>query len=535
MASAGLRKELECSVCLNVYTDPVTLRCGHNFCRVCIDRVLDTQVRSGGYSCPECRQEFYDRPALQRNITLCNIVENFLSAQPDLEESGVHCTYCFNAHVPAIRSCVLCEASLCENHLSVHSNSPEHILCDPTTSLQNRKCSIHRKILEYYCTEDSACICVSCCLIGKHKGHQMESLDVAYGEKKKKLRNILQKLMVKKEETEKSIQSLLERRQKVQKKGHFEAEIIAALFRDLRRQLEDLEKRVQLEISRQAELVLLSVSDLIQILEIKKDELSRKMHHIEELCNTTDPLTVLQKSDTGDLCDTEDGDRDRHTKLLHDGGDLDVFRISHTLDTGLSDIISVINGGIYIPKAVDILLDVNSAHPRLSITDDLKCACGLEDFEVYPQSPQRFESFQVLSNQSFSSGRHYLEMDLQGEYWTVGVCYPSIDRKGPQSSLGNNNKSWCLSMCYDEEDDDNEYLVSHDSKSIILPVKISVKKIRIYLDYEVGQLSFYAMCDSIRHLHTFIATFTEPLHIALGVQDGSIRISSGESGEARSN
>ncbi|XP_073477553.1 E3 ubiquitin/ISG15 ligase TRIM25-like [Aquarana catesbeiana] len=533
MASADLRKELECSVCLNVYTDPVTLRCGHSFCRVCIDHVLEAQVGSGGYCCPECRQEFHDQPALQRNITLCKIVENVLSAQPDLEEFGVHCTYCFNAPVPAIRSCLLCEASLCENHLSVHSKSPEHVLCDPTTTIKNRKCSIHRKILEYYCMEDSACICVSCCLIGEHKGHQMESMHVASEEKKKKLRNILQKLMIKRKETEKSIQSLQECRQKVQEQGHSEAKRIASLFRDLRRQLEDLEKRVQTEISRQAELVSLSVSDLIQNLGTKKDELSRKMHHIEELCNMMDPMTILQESNTGDLCDFEDEDnedRDRHAKLLHNGGDLDVFQISHTLHTGLSDIISVINGGIYIPKTVDILLDVNTAHPHLFITDDRKCACGPEYYEVYPQSPERFQSLQVLSSHSFSSGRHYWEIEgSQSEFWSVGVCYPSIDRKGPQSSFGNSNKSWCLSMY------DDEYAVSHDSKLIELPVKISVKRIRIYLDYEAGQLSFYALCDSIRHLYTFTNTFTEPLHIALGVKEGFIGICSGESGEVRGN
>ncbi|CAI9620419.1 unnamed protein product, partial [Staurois parvus] len=150
MASSDLRKELECSVCLNIYTDPVTLRCGHNFCRDCIGRVLDTQEGSGGYSCPECREEFQDRPALRRNITLRNIVENFQSTHPEQEESGVFCTYCIHTPVPAVKSCLMCEASLCDNHLRVHSKSPEHVLCDPTTSLKDRKCSIHKKLLEYY-------------------------------------------------------------------------------------------------------------------------------------------------------------------------------------------------------------------------------------------------------------------------------------------------------------------------------------------------------------------------------------------------
>ncbi|XP_075050401.1 E3 ubiquitin/ISG15 ligase TRIM25-like [Mixophyes fleayi] len=299
MASADLRQELDCSICLNIYTDTVTLRCGHNFCRVCIDRVLDTQEGSGVYTCPECRAECQERPALIRNITLCNIVGSFLSTRPDQEVTGIFCTYCIHSPVPAAKSCLHCEASLGDNHLRVHSKSAEHVLSDPTTSLGSRKCSVHKKILEYYCSEDAACICVSCCLIGEHRGHQMESLNEASEKKKEKLRNVLQKLTTKREEAEKRVQRLQERRREDQEKAVGVKETVTALFRDIRRQLDDLEKRVLSEISRQEESVSLSVSDLIQQLEIKKDELSRKMRHIEELCNMSDPVTVLQEPDTG--------------------------------------------------------------------------------------------------------------------------------------------------------------------------------------------------------------------------------------------
>ncbi|XP_077327275.1 E3 ubiquitin/ISG15 ligase TRIM25-like [Lithobates pipiens] len=340
MASANLRAELKCSVCLNFYTDPVNLKCGHNFCRVCIDCVLDTQEGSGGYSCPECREKFPDRPAQHRNITLRNIVENVLSAQPDQEESGVFCTHCVDSPVPAVRSCLHCEVSLCDKHLSVHKMSPEHILTDPTSSMGRRKCPVHKKFLEYYCTEDDACVCVSCSLAGEHRGHQVEMLDEASEKKKEKLRNILQKLLTKREKTEERVQVLQEHRRKVGEKAAGDIERVPVLFRDLRRRLEDLERRVLRDISEKAVRVSISMLDFIRDLEIKKDELHSKMRHIEELCNVTDPLTVLQESDTGDLCDTEDGDnedRERHEKLLHDGGGLDVAGVLHT---GLSDIIT---------------------------------------------------------------------------------------------------------------------------------------------------------------------------------------------------
>ncbi|XP_069808265.1 E3 ubiquitin/ISG15 ligase TRIM25-like [Dendropsophus ebraccatus] len=520
MASAALRDELDCSICLITYTDPVMLRCGHNFCRVCIGRVLDTQDGAGVYSCPECREEYQERPALMRNIALCNLMENILLTPPTPTESGICCTYCVDSAVPAVISCLHCEASLCDKHLRAHSKSPEHALSEPSTSLEKRKCSVHKKMLEYYCTEDAACICVSCYLIGEHNRHKVESLDEAFKNKKVKLRNVLQKLIIKKKETEERVQSVEERRRKAQEKAAGEAERVTALFTDIRRRLDDLEKRVLSEISRQEKEESLSLSALIQQLEIKKDELSRKMRHIEELCNMADPLTVLQEPDTGDLCDPEEegGDEDTggHDRQLHGVDDLDVAVISDTFRT-LCDIISSIR--IYGEGPADILLDVNTANNKLLISDDLKTATWTWKEQNRPETAKRFEYYrQVMSSRRFSSGRHYWDVEIRSGSWRVGMCYPSTGRRGGHSRIGNNYKSWCMQR------HNNQYSVRHDSEEIQLPDNISSKRIRICLDYEAGQLSFSELCDPIRHLYTFTDTFTEPLHAALLVWDGSIRI-----------
>ncbi|XP_075198104.1 E3 ubiquitin/ISG15 ligase TRIM25-like [Anomaloglossus baeobatrachus] len=558
MATAGLRQDLECSVCLSLYTDPVTLRCGHNFCRECIDQVLKTQDESGVYTCPECREAFLERPALKRNIALCKVV---LTCPPSVDDSSILCTYCIHSPVPAVRSCLHCEASLCDNHLRGHSKGPEHVLTDPSTSLEDRKCSVHKKILEYYCTEDAACICVSCSLAGEHRGHQVEMLDEASEKKKMKLRNVLLKLITKKKKTEDRVQSLEERKRKAQEKASGEVKRVTALFIDIRRWVDDLEKKVLSEISREKDQVSLSLSDVIQKLEIEKDELSRKMRHIEELCNMRDPLTVLQDPDTRDLCDPEEDGDDEDTGGHdggdedtgghdggdedtgghdgcdedtggHDGGDEDtgghdggyrgaelISHISHTL----SSVTRGINVTFYVQDPADILLDVNMAANNLLISDDLKTATWTLRAQNRPETAERFQSPQVMSRRGFTSGRHYWDVEISGsEVWRVGMCYPSIDRRGDQSHIGNNNKSWGLyGVC------NNLYHLKHDSKVIPLPHLISSDGIRICLDYEAGQLSFYALCDPIRHLHTFTAAFSEPLHAVLFVWGGSIKISGG--------
>ncbi|XP_066446366.1 E3 ubiquitin/ISG15 ligase TRIM25-like [Eleutherodactylus coqui] len=514
MASADLRDELLCSICLCILKDPIMLRCGHNFCRVCIDRMLDTQEESGVYSCPECREKFQERPALMRNIRLHNVAERFLFMQPDSEEvTGIFCTYCVDSPVPAAKSCLLCEASLCSNHLRVHSKSAEHVLCEPRANLENRKCSVHKKILEYFCTEDSAGICVTCSLVGEHRGHQVEMLDEASEKKKKKLRNVLQKLTTRSRETQKIVQNLEARKKKAQENAVEKSERVTALCRDIRRRLDDLEKRVLSEISRQEKEESLLTSTLIQKLEIQKDELSRKMRHMEELCNMTDSLTVLQEPDTGDLCDPEeeegDGDTGGHDELLQDVDGLDVAVISDTLHT-LWDIIRGIRRGIYVEGPADILLDVSTAANNIYIVNDLKTAAYSQQNQNRPETEERFQEYQVMSSSRFSAGRHYWDVEIsRSGNWMVGMCYPSIDRRGIQSYIGYNNKSWSYFRY------NNQYSVIHDSKEIRLPDNITSDRVRICLDYEAGRLSFFELCHPIRHLHTFTATFTEPLHAAL--------------------
>ncbi|XP_073424199.1 tripartite motif-containing protein 14-like [Dendrobates tinctorius] len=173
----------------------------------------------------------------------------------------------------------------------------------------------------------------------------------------------------------------------------------------------------------------------------------------------------------------------------------------------LCDVISGIR--IYVEGPADILLDVTTAANNLLISDDLKTATWTREEQKRPETAERFQDYQVMSRRGFTSGRLYWEVESRRSgWWMVGMCYPSIDRRGRQSYIGYNNKSWGLWRY------NNQYLVIHDSKVIQLPDKISSERFRICLDYGAGQLSFYELCDPIRHFHTFTATFSEPLHAA---------------------
>ncbi|XP_056392779.1 coiled-coil domain-containing protein 78 isoform X1 [Hyla sarda] len=393
MASADLRDELNCSICLSLYTDPVSLRCGHNFCRSCIILVLDTQDGSGGYSCPDCRAEYPERPALEKNMKLGNIVERFLSTHPDMEEIRIFCTYC-DSPAPAVKSCLQCDASFCEKHLSKHNKSSEHILVEPTVTLAERKCFTHKKVLEYYCPIDAACICVSCWVAGDHKGHDVELLDEALKKKKEKLRPVIENLMSKRDELERRVQNLKDHGREQEDKSARLSERVTALFTDLREKLDDLEKRIQDEISRQKDQVSVSVCDLVRQVEIHKDEMTKKMNQLQELYNIPDSLSFLQEDlSSGDISD-------RSCDVIGDVRDaqcLDEVLVSQMLHRGLGHFTDdlKIKRPFSVMEKSDILLDGNTANNNIIISQDLRSASYTDKSQNRPDGPKRFRSRQV--------------------------------------------------------------------------------------------------------------------------------------------
>ncbi|XP_053568327.1 E3 ubiquitin/ISG15 ligase TRIM25-like [Bombina bombina] len=241
-----------------------------------------------------------------------------------------------------------------------------------------------------------------------------------------------------------------------------------------------------------------------------------RVHSKSEEHVLTEPTTSWeQESHRADFCSAEKGDNEeRDDKQVPAGEDLGEGLISVTLYRGLADIVTDIKKRLYVQVTSDILLDVNTAPNTVNVSGDLKTASWTELNQDWAESSQRFTDNvpQVLSTRSFSSGQHYWEVATSEEgEWGLAVCYPSIERQGDASELGKNNKSWAL---YGNE---NKCTVVHNT--IISPLShcLSCDRVGILLDYEGGRLSFYELCDPIKHLQTFTATFTEPLHAAFWV------------------
>ncbi|XP_037632638.1 zinc-binding protein A33-like isoform X2 [Sebastes umbrosus] len=149
-----------------------------------------------------------------------------------------------------------------------------------------------------------------------------------------------------------------------------------------------------------------------------------------------------------------------------------------------------------------VILDPNTAASRLYLSDDLTSVrCG-DTNQQLPDNPERFTNYaNVLGSEGFSSGKHSWEVEV-GDHpnWLVGLAKESAERKGeiyatPKYGI------WCLfHHC-------GKYT---DVVGKTVGVKKSLQRIRVQLDYDRGEVSFYDPED-MTNISTHRDTFTEKL------------------------
>ncbi|XP_056440393.1 NACHT, LRR and PYD domains-containing protein 3-like isoform X7 [Gadus chalcogrammus] len=186
------------------------------------------------------------------------------------------------------------------------------------------------------------------------------------------------------------------------------------------------------------------------------------------------------------------------------------------------DTLSVEHGGVWRLKsalkkyACELTLDPNTAHRRLSLSEDNRKVTRVEEDQSYPDHPERFEYwYQVLCREGLT-GRCYWEVEWGG--WVhIGVASRGMTRRGPgdDGRLGWNNKSWCL-VCEDDNDAAVYTARDYSSMTTLRAPPPHSNRVGVYLDRPAGSLSFYRVSpggggssDTLTLLHTFWSSFTQ--------------------------
>ncbi|KAG9329939.1 hypothetical protein JZ751_028510, partial [Albula glossodonta] len=307
MAAAGDlldQDQFTCSVCLDLLKDPVTIPCGHSYCMGCIKDFWNQYDHTGVYSCPQCRQTFTPRPVLGRNTILADMVEKLkkagLQAAPPAHcyagPGDVACDVCTGRKRKAVKSCLVCLASYCEAHLQPHYESPplkKHKLIQATGNLQEKICSHHNKLLEFYCRIDQQCICYLCTM-DEHRGHDTVPAAAERAAKQKHLGPTKRKFQQRIQEREKELQDLRQAVQSLTRSAQAAVEDSERIFTELIRSIERRRSEVKELIRDQEKAAVREAEGLLEQLEQEIAELRRRDDELEQLSHTEDHIHFLQ-------------------------------------------------------------------------------------------------------------------------------------------------------------------------------------------------------------------------------------------------
>ncbi|XP_034064475.1 E3 ubiquitin-protein ligase TRIM47-like [Gymnodraco acuticeps] len=180
--------QFQCSICLEVFTEPVTIPCGHNSCKACLTRHWEGKDL---YKCPLCNEKFPKDLKLRVNTGFREVVENVkeLNAKADnacpVKPGEVPCDCCPDDNQSkASKTCLVCLTSFCETHIEPHlrvAALKRHTLTNPVHNLEDQICKKHNRMLERFCRNDQTCVCVLCT---EHSTHDTVPLEEAYVDKR---------------------------------------------------------------------------------------------------------------------------------------------------------------------------------------------------------------------------------------------------------------------------------------------------------------------------------------------------------------
>uniref|UniRef100_A0A3B4YD12 E3 ubiquitin-protein ligase TRIM39-like n=1 Tax=Seriola lalandi dorsalis TaxID=1841481 RepID=A0A3B4YD12_SERLL len=202
-----------CSVCLDVFNEPVSIPCGHNFCKTCITKHWEGKNQC---HCPLCNKKFNKGLKLCVNTGFREVVQNFKkhcvisTTNVPVKPGEVPCDFCLGIKFKAYKTCLVCLASYCETHLEPHQRVAalnRHKLTDPVQNLENKICKKHNWILELFCRNDLTRVCVLCT---EHSTHDTVPLKEEYEKKKAQLEQKKVEVQVMIQERQKKVQEIKE-------------------------------------------------------------------------------------------------------------------------------------------------------------------------------------------------------------------------------------------------------------------------------------------------------------------------------------
>uniref|UniRef100_A0A672YJL7 Tripartite motif containing 35-12 n=1 Tax=Sphaeramia orbicularis TaxID=375764 RepID=A0A672YJL7_9TELE len=424
-------------------------------------------------SCHVCSETFKDPVSLSCNHSFCS---NCLREFWDKTEN---------------RNCPICKRKSSKDHRLVNFSLKE--LADSFAGRLNvgssetekgeKKvevvCSKHQEEPKLFCKDENRAVC-SICDFPHHRKHTVVPVEEAVTEMKDELKSDLKSLKNKKKkykQTQKTYDAII---QHLKKQVLFTENQITAEFNKLQQFLKE-EEESRLAALREEE-------------EQKRRSVIREMKRIEEqMSSVSDSICAveeeLQKASAPFLISCKDTQSRARAQCSVSEPQLISGALIH-VDKHLGNLSfrvwDKMRDKVHFSP---VILDPNTAEGWLHLSDDLTSVRNGDTYQHLPDNPERNTEYtNVHGSEGFNSGKHSWDVEV-GDHpaWNIGLAKESADRKG-ETSASPENGFWCLKH-----------------------VQTSPQRIRVELDYDRGEVSFYNAEDKT-HIYTHKDTFTEKLY-----------------------
>ncbi|XP_034032158.1 E3 ubiquitin/ISG15 ligase TRIM25 [Thalassophryne amazonica] len=451
------------------------------------------------------------------------------------DTNPVLCHYCpSTVQQIAVKTCLVCGASMCAEHLRPHLDSPvfqSHTLVSPLEDLSLWKCQEHQEMNRIYCRQCATCVCTVCTVIGSHRDHLCISIKEAERELRGSLKDKIKQLQEEEHQTMQRMAEFTQMKKNSQVVLNDSRARVLQQYGAIKEALEQEEQSAVRCVTEEEKRVLGRLGDKLEHLQKALSSIQHGLHNLEELADAKgdkqirDQAFLIEYSkitaiDVGgcslqwDPLDEVDQDRlkclQRWTEKRLDtvvisepGKDRDLCRLLYGI----------------IPS-----LDPNSAHPKLLLSDNNRSVTYTEAQQPYMEHEARFSSFpQVLGSRALKEGSWYWEVIVSADEgrWKVGLCESEMERKGQKDSarLGFNVHSWCLACA-------KRKMEALHNKISVPVVAEGLQRVGVFLEFDEGVLSFFHVTPggSLVLLHCYKHRFTEPLYPAWSISKTHLAI-----------
>ncbi|XP_029990822.1 E3 ubiquitin/ISG15 ligase TRIM25 [Sphaeramia orbicularis] len=490
----SLALELTCPICLELFSEPVSLPCGHIYCFACLQTMGEGLDQ---HSCPECQAEYHEAKALVKNLKMSSIVEKYKAGRSENVSYVKNVSDRSQASVKNDGGSITAENARQDQDVASDGGS------EGMDGLQ----------------KESASASDPCCTVQeKGSGKTKTEMD----EPKFRLASQVTELTLKLELAE----SVLKKEREYELDVNTANTQLREKAAKLLEQIKDFSQSYTSQVTKLIEEELgpgeASIQSRVSQAFERTKQLRQAMLRAESLLTEEDEAAFTDELQSlepviGECLSMSTGEEEDpiESKVNSARACPRLEELNAELRNQFGEIQRSLRNTL---NPSEVTFDPETAHPNLILSEDLKTVTFSTSKQPYPLSPQRFTSFfQVLSTQSFFEGDHCWEVELDGSPWIIGVCYSGkLARSGLPSALESSQSSWCL-MWFN-----NLLTAFEQGHSVPLKRTTVSRRLEIRLSFKTHRLSFYNISPTSgkTHVYTFKANLTEPVCLAYRMMSG---------------